>query len=58
MAKLLEGIFRESLVIELEWENKIEYLTDDRIRHKDFKTISFFKIFKKYLSKKIRSIFK
>ena len=58
MAKLIEGIFKESLVIELAWEEKIEYTIDDRIRHNDFKTISFIKIFKKYLSKKIRSIFK
>ena len=58
MAKLLEGIFKESLVIELAWEEKIEYTIDDRIRHNDFKTISFLKIFKKYLSKKIRTIFK
>ena len=57
-AKLLEGIFKESLVIELAWEEKIEYTIDDRIRHNDFKTISFLKILKKYLSKKIRSIFK
>ena len=58
MAKLLEGIFKESLTIELAWEEKIEYIIDNRIRHKDFKTISFFKIFRKYLSKKIRSILK
>jgi len=58
MAKQLEDIFKESLVIELAWEDKIEYIIDDRIRHNDFTTISFFKIFKKYLSKKIRSIFK
>ena len=58
MAKLLEGIFKESLTIELAWEEKIEHIIDNRIRHKDFKTISFFKIFRKYLSKKIRSIFR
>ena len=58
MAKLLEGVFRESLVIELAWEEKIEYQLNNLIRHKDFKTISFFKIFKKYLSKKIRTIYK
>ena len=58
MAKLLEGIFKESLTIELAWEDKIEHKIDNRIRHKDFKTISFFKIFRKYLSKKIRSIFR
>ena len=58
MAKLLEGIFKESLTIELAWEDKIEHIIDNRIRHEDFKTISFFKIFRKYLSKKIRSIFR
>ena len=58
MAKLLEDVFRESLVIELAWEEKIEYQINNLIRYKDFKTISFFKIFKKYLSKKIRSILK
>ena len=57
MAKSLEKIFRESLVIELAWEEKIEYKIDNSIRQEDFKKISFFKIFKKYLSKKIRTIF-
>ena len=58
MAKLFEKIFRESLVVELAWEEKIEYKIDNSIRQEDFKKISFFKIFKKYLSKKIRTIFK
>ena len=58
MAKLFEKIFRESLVVELAWEEKIEYKIDNSIRHEDFKKVSFFKIFKKYLSKKIRTIFK
>ena len=58
MAKLLESVFKESLTIELAWEEKIEYIIDNRIRHKDFETISFLKIFRKYLSKKIRSIFR
>ena len=57
-AKLFEEIFRESLVIELAWEDKIDYKIDNQIRQEDFKKISFFKIFKKYLSKKIRTIFK
>ena len=56
MAKIFEKIFRESLVTELGWEEKIEYKIDNRIRQENFKTISFFKIFKKYLSKKIRSL--
>ena len=58
MAKLFEKIFRESLVVELAWEEKIEYKIDNSIRQEDFKKVSFFKIFRKYLSKKIRTIFK
>ena len=58
MAKLFEKIFRESLVIELAWEDKIEYKIDNSIRHEEFEKISFFKIFRKYLSKKIRTFFK
>ena len=58
MAKILEQKFRESLVLELAWEDKIEYKIDNKIRHEDFNTISFFKIVKKYLSKKIRSLIK
>ena len=58
MAKLFEKIFRESLVIELAWEEKIEYTVDNKIKIEDFKKISFFTIFRKYLSKKIRTILK
>jgi len=57
-AKLFEEIFRESLVIELAWEEKIDYKINNQIRQENFKKISFFKLFKKYLSKKIRTIFK
>ena len=58
IAKIFEDIFRESLVIELLWENKIDYKIDNSIRLDKFKKISFTKIIKKYFSKKIRSIFK
>ena len=58
MAKVFEKVFRESLVIELIWEEKINYEIDEELRQKDFETISFFKIVKKYLSKKIRTVFK
>tara|TARA_Y100000590_G_C15583066_1_gene963098 strand:- start:130 stop:747 length:618 start_codon:yes stop_codon:yes gene_type:complete len=58
MAKTFEKVFRESLVIELIWEEKINYEIDEELRQKDFETISFFKIVKKYLSKKIRTVFK
>ena len=58
MAKLFEETFRESLVIELAWEEKIEYTVDNKIKLEDFKKISFFTIVRKYLSKKIRTILK
>ena len=57
-AKLFEKIFRESLVVELAWEEKIDYRVDNSIRHEDVDRISFFKLFKKYLSKKIRTFYK
>ena len=41
MAKIFEKIFRESLVIELAWEERIEYKIDNKIREEDFKKISF-----------------
>ena len=53
-----EKIFRESMVIELAWEEKIEYVIDNQIRYEKFKKMSFFNIVKKYLSKKIRNIYK
>ena len=56
-AKLFEEIYRESLVTELIWEKKIDYEIDDKIKNENFKKISFLKIIKKYLSKKIRTIF-
>ena len=57
-AKNLEEIFRDSFVIELFWERKIEYKIDNKIRKEKFKQISFIKLMKKYLSKKIRMLFK
>ncbi len=58
MAKMLEDVFRESLVTEIIWEEKIDYEIDNTLRNENFKNISFFKIFRKYLSKRIRTIFK
>lgn len=55
-AKLLEKIFRESLVIELFWEDKINYVIDNAIRNNDFTRISFLTILRKYISKKLRTI--
>ena len=55
MAKLFEEIFRESMVLELEWEEKINYKIDDQIRFNKFQKTSFIKLIRKYLSKKIRT---
>ncbi len=57
-AKLFEKAFRESFVMELYWEEKIEYKIDNEIRNENFSKMSFFKILRKYISKKIRTIFK
>ena len=56
-AKIFENFFRESLVIELEWENSIEYTINNKLRNESFQKISFIKIVKKYLSKRIRKFF-
>ena len=55
MGKLFEKIFRVSFVLELAWEEKIDYKIDNQIRHDDINKISFFKLIRKYLSKKIRT---
>ena len=57
-SKILESAFRESLIIELYWEDSINYEIDNDLRNEDFKKISFVKILKKFISKKIRTIFK
>ena len=56
-AKVLEKNFRESLVIELEWDESIEYTINKSLRNEGFQKISFIKIVKKYLSKRIRKLF-
>jgi len=56
--KIFEKIFRESFVLELSWNDKIDYKIDDSIRNESFEKISFFKLIKKFFSKKIRSFFK
>ena len=58
MAKILEKVFRESLVIELAWEAKIEYVIDKNLMQENFDKISFTKLIKKYFSKKIRGLIK
>ena len=56
--KLFEEMFRESLVLEIYWEDKIDYEINDDLENKNFKKISFFHLVKKYLSKRVRTLFK
>ena len=57
MAKKLEFLFRESLVMELLWENKIDYKFDNNLEGKTQPTISFIYLVRKYFSKRIRRFF-
>ena len=57
-AKYLEEIFRESLVMEIEWKEKVDYIIDNNIRNENYKKMSFLKIINKYISKKIRNLYK
>ena len=57
-SKMFEEIFRESFVLELMWEDKINYEIDNQIRYENFKKTGFLKLIRKYVSKKIRSILK
>ena len=58
LGKYFENIFRESFVLELFWEEKIDYEVDSSIRQEKVEKISIFTLLRKFLSKKIRSIFK
>ena len=49
-AKYLEEIFRESLVMEIEWKEKVDYIIDNNIRNENYKKMNFLKIIKKYIS--------
>ena len=58
MGKIFEEKFRDSLILELLWEEKIDYQIVDLSNNEKFKEISFLKLIKKYISKKIRSFFR
>ncbi len=53
--KKLNKDFRKSLVLELIWEDKINYVLETKVDSKIDK-ISIFKLFKKYISKRIRML--
>ena len=44
--------------MEIEWNEKIDYIIDNSIRNENHKKMSFLKIVKKYITKKIRSLYK
>ena len=55
----LRKFFRDSLVTEIFWESKINYLISKSSNDfKSYKKLFFFKIIKKFFSKKIRRLFK
>ena len=56
-AKKLNEIFRKSLLLELFWENGIDYKINKSI-DMVFKKISIFNLLKKYFSKRLRMILK
>ena len=54
--KKLNKIFRKSFVLELFWENNIDYVLSDHI-DEDFEKISVLMLLKKYFSKRLRMLF-
>ena len=52
--KKLNELFRKSLVLELQWENSIDYILE-KVDINNIKKISIFTLFRKYISKKIRT---
>ena len=55
----LRKFFRDSLVIEIFWENKIDYLfSENNNQFENYKKLSFLKIIKKFFSKKLRRLFR
>ena len=56
--KKLEKFFRDSFVLELIWNDKIDYEIDANNEFINSKKITFLKLVKKYFSKKIRKLLK
>ena len=55
--KKLNGVFRSSLVLELIWEDTINYIVNQSTED-TFKKISVLNLLKKYFSKRLRMLFK
>jgi len=56
-AKKLENIFRESLIMEIYWKDKIDFKLDDNLELTSEPKINFLSLVKKYFSKRFRQIF-
>ena len=56
-AKKLETIFRESLVMEIFWKDKIDYILNEELELKSENRINFLSLIKKYFTKKFRRFF-
>ncbi len=56
--KMIDSYFRESMVLELYWEEKINYVIDEKIQNLNMKKLFFLTIIKKYFSKKLRAFLK
>ena len=54
--KMLHKYFRKSLVLELYWENEINFSFDEKTTN-NFEKISRLTLLRKFISKKIRSFF-
>ena len=55
-AKKLEAVFRESLIIEIYWKDKIDFKLDNDLELKTESRINFISLIKKYFSKRIRKL--
>jgi ubiquinone/menaquinone biosynthesis C-methylase UbiE len=55
--KKLNDVFRKSLVLELTWENKIDYIFSNHEVNK-IEKFSILSLFRKYISKRIRMLYK
>jgi len=57
-AKKLEKIFRQSLILEIIWSDKIDYKIISNEIDREFKRINFLSLIRKYTGKKIRQLIK
>ena len=55
--KKLNKVFRKSFILELFWENNIDYSINN-VENEKFEKISILNLFKKYFSKKLRMLLK